>query len=68
MCIFTFGENNVFIFDFLHFSEKLQMEVREYHKLQSESKLKKSTSIEENYESPKKRSLLTGILSGTVGD
>ena len=44
------------------------MEVREYHKIQSESKRKKSTSIEES-ESPKKRSSsLTGILSGTVGD
>ena len=51
-------------------SERLQLEVREcHHKIQSETKRKESTSIEENHDSPKKRSsLLTGILSGTVGD
>ena len=54
----------------MHSSERLQFEVREcHHKIQSESKRKQSTSIEENHDSPKKRSsLLTGILSGTVGD
>ena len=56
---------HIFTSDVLQFSEKLQMEVREYHKLKQ-----KSASIEENCESPKRRSssLLTGVLGGTVGD
>lgn len=55
---------HTFTFGVSQFSEKLQTEVREYHKLKQ-----RSASIEENCESPKRRSsLLTGILGGTVGD
>ena len=50
-------------------SERLQRELREYHKFQSESKQKKSISTEGNYESSKENSsVLTGILGGTAGD
>ena len=62
MCyIYTITNDN-----FIHGSEKLQCEVRKYHKQLSGSKSADSASVVNNQNSPKKRSF--SLLSGTVGD